>query len=906
MNREERRGAGKLGQMPSGPAVETGTAAVPPGDADLFSVGRRHHQAGRLSEAEACYRRVLAAQPDHADALHLLGIIAHQAGRHDLAVGLIGQAIKQNGQNAAYFDSLGIALKHQGKLDEAVTAYRQAIRIKPDLAEAHCNLGNALRDQGKLDEAVASYRQAIRLKPGLAEARCNLGNALRGQRKLDEALASYDHAFTLRPDYADALYNRGNVLRELKRLDEALASYDRALTLRSDHAEALSNRGNVLRELNRLDEALASHDRALTLRPEYADVLFNRGNALQELKWLDEALESYDRALTLRPDHAEAHYNRGNVLRELNRRDDALASYDRALSVRPDYADALFNRGNVLYELKRLDEALASYDRGLSVRPDYAEALNNRGNVLRELKRRYDEALASYDRALTLQPGHAGTLNNRGVTLHESNRFDEALASYDCALAVKADHVHAFSGAADCVMKLCDWDRRMRFAAEITAHVSGKRSIVAPFVLLGYSDDPALQLQCARNYIENKFPSPLPPFWSGQTWRDDKLRVAYLSPDFRSHPVAFLMAELFEQHDRSRFEIIGISFGVDDRSETRKRLIAAFDEFHDVRRKNDKETAKILNDRRFDIAVDLAGYTQDSRPGIFAHRPAPIQVNYLGFPGTMGADFIDYIIADAMVVPVEHQPFYTEKIVYLPDCFQANDTKRKIAEHTPTRQEMGLPEHAFVFCCFNNSWKIAPEIFNIWMRLLHQVEGSVLWLLGTNARAEQNLRTEAQRRGIDPSRLVFARPLPLAEHLARQRLAGLFLDTVPYNAGATAAAALWSGLPVLTVIGEAFVGRMAASLLQAVGIPELITANLEDYQTLALKLARDPAWLADTKAKLPGHRNTCPLFDTVRFARHIESAYRTMWEIWQRGEAPKSFSVEPIVLAGFARGTPAE
>ena len=283
----------------------------------------------------------------------------------------------------------------------------------------------------------------------------------------------------------------------------------------------------------------------------------------------------------------------------------------------------------------------------------------------------------------------------------------------------------------------------------------------------------------------------------------------------------------------------------------------------------------------------------------------PIQVNYLGFPATIGADFIDYIIADARVLPVEHQPYHAEKVVYLPDCFEVNDTQRQIAERTPTRHEMELPEHAFVFCGFNNNWKIAPALFDIWMRLLHQVKGSVLWLLGSNAAAARNLRKEARRRRIDPSRLVLAGRLPLAEHLARQRLAGLFLDTIPYNAGATAAAALWSGLPVLTVIGESFAGRMAASMLHAIGVPELITANLEDYQTLALKLARDPALLAELKAKLVIHRTTYPLFDTVRFTRHIEAAYKTMWETWQRGEAPKSFSVEPInsprsVGVGFA------
>ena len=608
----------------------------------------------------------------------------------------------------------------------------------------------------------------------------------------------------------------------------------------------------------------------------------------------DLALASFDRALSLRPDHAEALFNRGNILQELKRHDEALASYNRALSVRSDYAEAFNNRGNALRELNRFDEALASYDQALVLRPDYAEALNNRGVTLHALIR-YDEALASYHRALSVRPGYAEVLNNRGSALQALNRLDEALASYERLLAAKPDHAHAFSGAADCVMNLCDWDRRRRFVADINVHVSGKKSIVSPFVLLGYSGDPALQLQCARNYIENKIPLPPPPLSSGQKGRHDKLRLAYISADFRSHPMAYLITELFEQHDRSRFEIIGISIGIDDRSETRKRVVAAFDEFYDVRRKSDREVAQLLHCLRVDIAIDLMGYTRESRPGIFAHRPAPIQVSYVGFPATMGAPFIDYIMADKIVAPFEHQRFYTERIVHLPDCYLVN-SKRKIAESTPTRQEMGLPECAFVFCCFNNNWKITPSLFDVWMRLLRQVNGSVLWLLRNKEGAERNLRKEAQRRGIDPSRLVFAERLPLDEHLARHRLADLFLDTLPYNAHTTASDALWVGLPVLTCTGEAFAGRVAASLLHAVGIPELITSNLKDYEGLALKLAHDTALLTEIKTKLAYNCSTYPLFDTDRFAGRIEAAYTTMWDTWQRGEEPKSFSVEPADL----------
>src|SRR6185369_7371278 len=448
--------------------------------------------------------------------------------------------------------------------------------------------------------------------------------------------------------------------------------------------------------------------------------------------------------------------------------------------------------------------------------------------------------------------------------------------------------------AADCAIKLCDWDKRALFGSDLNEHVRGKKSIVSPFLLLGYRDDPKLQLQCAKNYIDYIVPAPPQPIWNGQTWRNDKLRVAYVSGDFNSHPVAFLAAELFEKHDRSKFEFIGISFGMDDGSEMRRRLVAAFDRFYDVRSISDSTVAKLLGELQADIAIDLTGYTQNERPAIFAHRPAPIQVNYLGYPGTMGAPFIDYVIADKIVAPFELQPHFSEKIVHLPDCYQANDTKRKIAARAPTRQEAGLPDQAFVFCCFNNSWKITPEVFDVWMRLLHQVEDSVLWLLSDKGGAGRNLRAQAQRHGIDPSRIVFASQMPPDEHLARHALADLFLDTLPYNAHTTASDALWTGLPLVTCIGVAVAGRVAASILHAASVPELITANLAEYEGLALKLAKDPARLAAMRAKLVRNRDTCALFNTDRFARHIEAAFVTMWETWQRGEKPKSFSVEPI------------
>ena len=856
----------------------------------LYNRGNTLHDLQRYEEALASYDRTLIVRPHLAEALYNRGNTLKELKRFEEALASYDRALAVRPDYADALFNRGNTLQELKRYEEAMASYDRALSVRPHFAEAYYNRGITLHELKRFEEALASYNSALTVRPDHADALFNRGNTLHELKRHEEALASYDRALSVRPHFAEALYNRGNTLRELKRYEEALPSYDRALTVRPDYAEALSNRGNTLHELNRYEEALASYESALTMRPDLA-ALYNRGITLHELKRYEEALASYESALTVRPDYAEAHYNRGNTLRELKRFEEALASYDSALTVRPDYADALSNRGNTLHELRRYEEALASYESALTMRPDLAEALYNRGITLHELKR-YKEALASYDRALTVQPNYADALSNRGNTLREIKRYEEALASYESALAVKSDENHAFSSIADCVNQLCDWRRKTDVADEVIAHVAEKKSIISPFTLLGYSGDPLLQLQCAKNFAAYRATSPSPALWGGTTWRRDKVRIAYLSADFRQHPMAYLTAELFERHDRSRFEIIGVSFGVDDQSEIRKRLVTAFDRFHDVRRRSDEEVARELHDLQVDIAVDLMGYTQDMRCGIFAYRPAPIQASYLGFPGTMGAEFIDYIIADKTVAPFEHQAFYTEKIVHLPDCYQVNDSKRKVAERSPTRREAGLPERGFVFCCFNNNWKITPEVFSVWMRLLHAVEGSVLWLLGDNASAERNLRREAQVRGIDPARLVFASRLPLANHLARHRLADLFLDTLPYGAHTTASDALWVGLPVVTRLGGSFAGRVAASLLNAIGLPELVTHSIEDYEALALRLAKDPSVLEGYRKQLATNRLTHLLFDTERFRRHIEAAYLQMWEIWQRGEQPRSFAVE--------------
>jgi predicted O-linked N-acetylglucosamine transferase (SPINDLY family) len=851
------------------------------------------HRKGNLAAAEALYLQLLDARAGHFDALQMLGLLRYQQGRFPDALSLIGAALQAKPDFAPAFLNYGLVLDALKRHREALASYDRALALQPDYAEALYNRGVALRSLQRPAEALASFERALSVRPQYLDAHVERGYALQDLGRPAEALASYDKALAIWPDHARSLYNRGSVLRDLRRPAEALASYDAALAIKPDYIEALNNRGLALLDLQRPADALASFERALRFRPDYVRALNNRGNTLQDLGRPAEALASYDEVLAIQPAYAQAHYNRGVVLRDMHRPAEAFASFERALSIDPSHVDALNNRGVVLRDLNRPLEALASYDRALSIKPDHIEALNNRGNALRDLKRPV-EALASFEQALAVNPDDPDALNNRGLALLDLKRPAQAIASFEAALAIAPDHRYAFGGMADAALACCDWRRTTMLAAELANHVERPHGlIVSPFTLLAHGGDPSLQLKCARRFVADKLPASPRPLSGGMTRRHDRLRTAYISADYNQHAMAFVMVRLFELHDRARFETVGISLGRDDQSDIRARLVRSFDQFHDVQSKSDLDVANLLHDLQIDIAIDLNGHTQGGRLGVLAHRPAPIQVSYLGYSGSTGADFIDYVIGDRTVLPFDQQPFFAERIVHLPNCFMANDSNRKIAAQTPTRRELELPDDGFVFCSFNNNYKITPPVFDVWMRLLHAVAGSVLWLLRDNGDAEASLRREAAERGIDPASLVFAGRLSHEEHLARHRAADLFLDTVPYNAHTTASDALWVGLPLLTCRGSAFPGRVAASLLHAAGLPELAADDLAEYEALALRLATDAPLLQGFRRRLEQNRASCPLFDTDRFCRHIESAYATMWDLHERGEPPRSFSVEP-------------
>jgi predicted O-linked N-acetylglucosamine transferase (SPINDLY family) len=745
---------------------------------------------------------------------------------------------------------------------------------------------------GDVEGAEALYQWILGSYPRHFDALHHLGILKARSGLVQEALQFFSEALRVNPHSAEAHLNLGHALAEAGRAEDAIASYDRALASRPQFAEALYGQGNALQRLGRHEEALARYDRALAIAPGRPEILANRGNTLHDLKRYDEALASYDRALAVMPGAALLHINRANSLRELKRPEDALASLDRALAIAPEDVDALNNRGNILLDLRRYADALGSFDRAMARSPGDAVVHYNHGYALQLLKR-YEAALASYEMALAIDPRLADALYGRGHVQYKLERYEEAVASFEKALAISPEFEFGPGTLADARMRCCEWGARSDEVKQLVTDVRAGRTSAPPFTFLRMSDSPQDQLSCSRIWVRDKSPVLPTPLWSGERYRHDRIRLAYLSADFRVHPTSFLIAGMLEQHDRGRFETIALSFGDDDQSGIRNRVKGAVEHFIDVRDKGDSEAARLMRELEVDIAVDLMGHTQYSRLGILALRPAPVQVNYLGYPGTMGADFIDYILADRLVIPEEHRASYTEKVVYLPDTYQVNDSRRAIADQTLSRASAGLPEEGFVFCSFNGSDKINPVIFDLWMRLLGDIEGSVLWLLESNSAAARNLRKEAAARGVAPGRLVFAPFVKLDDHLARHRLADLFLDTLPYNAHTTASDALWAGLPVLTCLGTAFPGRVAASLLNAIGLNELVTHSLAEYESLALRLARNPGHLADMKSKLSVNRSTFPLFDTDRFRRHIEAAYTTMWERYQRGERPESFALQP-------------
>ena len=744
------------------------------------------HQAGRTSDAERLYREILAADPQHVDALQLLGLLALQTKRPDLAVSLLKQAISLRDDQPAFHNNLGAAHTALGQHQDAESAYSQAVRLKPDYVDAHFNRATALRALNRLPDAAAAFRTVLNLKS----------------------------------DHADALNGLASVLKAQRRPDEALAHLRRAVEIRPTFATAWTNLANLLLESGRTDEAIEAYRRALAARPQYPEALNNLGAALHARGQFNAARDCFRQALALNPDYADAHYNLG---------------------------------------------------------------------ALQQAQNNLTEAAASYRAALNAAPGHVGALANLAAVFLALGQFDDAVDTYRRTLAARPRAAGIASALAHLLQEACEWTDELRRLESLVAQAvdaddqDPATNPVSPFNFLAMSrlTSPEQQARCARQYSSRKFRSvalngavaQLPPAARPPALPPRKLILGYLSNDFRAHAVASLVAELFEQHDRERFVVCGLSYGPDDGSPMRHRIISGCDRFVDLRELTNAQAAEKIRAEQVDILIDLQGHTKGARTEILALRPAPIQVNYLGYPGTMGCDFIDYILVDPFIAPPSHDSCYSERLLRLPTCYQVNDGRREAATHTPSKHDCGLPDDAFVFCCFNNSFKITSEMFDIWMRLLRDLPQSVLWLLTGHARAIDNLRREATAHGVAPERLVFAPRAPLADHLARHRLADLFLDTLPYNAHTTASDALWCGVPLVTLAGEPFASRVAGSLLHSLGLDELITRSPAEYEAKTRELATSPSKLADVRSRLHAAKQAAPVFSARAFAREVEATY---------------------------------
>lgn len=728
------------------------------------------------------------------------------------------------------------------------------MQTRPSHPQALFGRALELHQAGRIGEAENAYREVLKVQPENPGAIFLFGLCHHQRGDHESAITLMDIALEMNPAMPQAHYNRGLALHELARYDEAVTSYQAAIELQSSYPQAWNNRGNALKELDRLPEALASYDRAIAQAPDFAEAHTNRGNVLKELRRFDDALASHDAALRLRPDYAEALCNRGNVLTSLERYDEAVAAYDSAIALKPDYADAYLNRGCILYLFvkNKKEEALFSFNKAVEYQPNTAEAYEMRGNLL-----------------LSVQQNVPGLID-----LQKACELDERIESRVVFQLMLTKRM------------LCDWEGMERLQRIVDSHQVTGWTALAPFIWLSVLASLEQQAYYSRCYVERSVPPSETPLWQGETYAHRRLRVGYLSSDLRAHAVAYLTAGMFEHHDRERFEIHAFYTGPVTDDGWHQRIHAAVEQFHAVEDLNDTALAEMIRAMEIDILIDLNGHTRAARTVALAKRPAPVQVSYLGFPGTMGAGYIDYIIADPVVIPAEARDIYSEKVVWLPDTFQVNDNTKQIAEARRSRTELGLPEQGFVFCCFNNSYKITPFQFDLWMRLLQEIKGSVLWFSESDPAASANLRREATRRGVNASRLIFTERMPLADYLASYRQADLFLDTFSYNAGTTASDALWVGLPVLTCLGETFAQRMAGSLLHAVGLPELVTKSHDEYEALALALATEPTRLATLRERLASNRTSHPLFDTRRFTRHLEQAYLAMQQRVDAGLPP--------------------
>jgi protein O-GlcNAc transferase len=831
-----------------------------------------------LAGAEQLCRSILKQAPRHPETLHLLGMVRLMSSDPREAAQLIGTALAADPSNASILEHLGLAQLAAQDWAAAETSFRNALRHGARHGLVHMRLGLALGSQGKLAEAVSALRKAVALAPDDPDVHLNLGNALAQSGDTDGAIACYRKVLELQPQHVDARFNLGTLLRRVGRLDEAVSEYLAALAQSPDYADAHTNLGLAYADQGRTEEAIRCFERALKIDERHTSARNNLGNIFLAQGRRDEAIACFAEALRYDPHHVEACVNLAAIRHDEGDMAAAEALYERALRASPRDADAHRGLAKLLMLQGTAAGALGHLKRVVELRPDNAESWQDLAAAFSQCGD-FARAEGHYRRALALQPDDPDLHYGLGEALKVQGQLAEAARLQERALALKPDFFPALGSLVHLRQHMCAWEGIDALWQRVSGDAVGKAgSGISPFSLLSQPTAAQTQLVCAKTWANERFAAlarvreRLAFDFSSRRSPHERLRVGYLSWDYHRHATAYLIAELFDLHDRTRFEIFAYDYGPDDGSAIRERIVRSCEHFVVLSGASDIAAAQRIYADDIDVLVDLKGYTLAARTEIMALRPAPIQVNWLGYPGTMGAPFIDYIVADPFIIPAGSESDYSEEVVRLPGCYQINDRHREVAA-TPSRGECGLPDDRFVFCCFNVSYKILPETFALWLRIMHAVPGSVLWLLDTNQWAIANLRSAAQAAGIDPERVLFAPRRPLAEHLARYHVADLALDTFPYTSHTTASDALWAGCPLITREGDTFASRVAGSVVRNAGLPELVVRSDEECERLAVHLASHREELTALRARLAEGRSACPLFDTPQFVRDLERAY---------------------------------
>ena len=707
--------------------------------------------------------------------------------------------------------------------------------------------------------------------------------------QLHDAENSFLESLKLLPNRESSLNNLAATQIKLKKFDEAEINLKKIIGINDRSIDLWVNLGLLYLEKNQPMQAISFFENCIELDPQNIVAWKLIAQTYDENKWPNKAISCFKKILQISHNDLDALIGIGAILNDLKEFDEAIRYHQLAIEAYPGSSSAYINNGVAFHGIKKFGEALHNYAQAIDLNPFDPEIFINMGVTLQELKR-YDEAISHYDKALSLKPDYAEGWSNKGNALNSLKRHSQSAKCYLKALEFKVDDSYLLGQAHHQMMLECDWTNYEKNINEIFHLVDERRKGAEPFGFQGIADTEELLKKCAEAYSNDKFPA-LDHLSEFIQYKHHKIRIGYLCGEFREQATSILMTRVWELHDKSNFEIFAFDNGWDDGSDYRQRIEKAFTKIFDISETSDLEVAKLIQANEIDILVNMNGFFGAERQLVFSYKPAPIQVNYLGFPGTIGIDYIDYIIADKVVIPERSRRHYIEKLAYLPNSYQANDDKRKISDSKFSRAQLGIPEDAFVFACFNNNYKITPAIFDSWMRILSHTPGSVLWLLADNPKAMDNLIREAAARGIDCLRLIFANRLPISEHLARHGLADLFLDTLPYNAHTTCSDALWAGLPVLTLMGHTFPGRVAASLLSAVGLSELIANTQEEYVSLAIELATNRKKLDGIKERLAKNRLTAPLFNSTLFVKNLETVYIKMYERHLEGLLPECINI---------------